>query len=124
MELKDLIWFVITFLVVYLFYFFLQIFRRKELNRNKVPVELVYLLKKYHLNLKVINYRSIMQKIALVSAFDIAFTATFVMKFVKNIYLAVLIGALLLIPLILITFNFIGIYYVRKGMVINGNKKN
>ena len=124
MELKDLIWFIGTFVIVYLFYFFLQIFKKKEFNKDKVPVELLYLMKKYRLDMSLIKYQSIMQMIAVVSAFDIAFAATFVMRFIKNLYLAVLVGAALLIPLILITFNFIGMYYKKKGMVKNGNQKN
>ena len=124
MELKDLFWFIGTFVIVYLIYFFLQVFKKKELNKNKVPVELVYLMKKYNLDMSSIKYQNIMQAIALVSAFDIAFAATFVMQFIKNIYLAVFVGAAVLIPLILITFNFIGVYYTKKGKIKDGNKKN
>ena len=71
-----------------------------------------------------INYKSIMNKIALVSAFDIAFIGTFVMHFIDNIYLAIIMGAVLFIPLIIITYSFIGNYYVKKGLIKNGNKKN
>ncbi len=124
MKLIDLYWFLGTFIVVYLFYFFFQILRKKKLDKNKIPVELMFLIKKYHLDMDKINYRSIMNKIALVSAFDIAFIAVFVMRFIKNIYLSILIGGVLFIPLILITYSFIGIYYKKKGLIKNGNQKN
>lgn len=65
-----------------------------------------------------------MNIIGLVSAFDIAFISTFVFAFIKNIYIAVLVGMIMFIPLIFITFNFIGKFYVKKGLVRNGNKKN
>ena len=120
----DLIWFLGTFLVVYLFYFFFQILRHKKINKKKVPVELLYLIKKYNLDINKIKYTSIMQRIALVSAFDIAFIATFVMRFIKNIYLAIILGGVLFIPLIMITYGFIGRYYKKKGLIKNGNKKN
>lgn len=123
MKLENLIWFIGSFIAVYLFYFFYQIFK-KEYNNLKVPIELVYLIKKYNLDMSKIKYRRIMNKIGLISAFDIAFTSTFILAFIKNIYLAILIGAVMLIPLILITFNYIGKYYVKKGCVLNGNKKN
>ena len=100
--ISDLIWFLGTFLVVYLFYFFFQILRHKKINKKKVPVELLYLI----------------------SAFDIAFIATFVMRFIKNIYLAIILGGVLFIPLIMITYGFIGRYYKKKGLIKNGNKKN
>ncbi len=117
MDITDLYWFLGTFLVVYLFYYFYQIFRKKTYNPKKVPVELVFLIKKYKLDMDNINYQSIMKKIGLASAFNIAFTATFVFAFIKNIYLAILIGAVMLVPLIFITFNFIGIYYRKKGLI-------
>ena len=124
MELSDLYWFLGTFLVVYLFYFFYQVLRKKEYDPNKVPVELVFLIKKYRLDMSKIPYRGIMNRIGLVSAFDIAFTSTFMFRFVKNVYLAILIGAIMLVPLIMITFNFIGKYYEKKGLILDGNKKN
>lgn len=124
MNLSDLWWFIGTFLLVYGLYFFFQIFRHKEYDKEKVPVELVFLIKKYRLDMKKIKYQGIMNMIGLVSAFNIAFTSTFVLAFIENIYIAILIGAVMLIPLILITFNFIGIFYKKKGCVLNGNKKN
>ena len=115
----DLIWFLGTFIVVYLFYFFFQILRHKKINKQKVPIELLYLIKKYKLDIDKIKYTSIMNKIAIVSAFDIAFIATFVMKYIKNIYLAIIIGGVLFIPLIMITYTFIGNYYKNKGLIKN-----
>ena len=62
------------------------------MDKKRVPVELLLLIKKYKLDIDKINYRSIMNKIALVSAFDIAFIAVFVMKFIENVYLSIIIG--------------------------------
>ena len=58
-----------------------------------------------------------MNKIALVSSFDIAFIAMFVIHFVNNTYLAILLGGVLFIPIIMITYSFIGFYYKKKGLV-------
>ena len=124
MNLSDLWWFLGSFCVVYIFYYFFQVFKHKKYNPNKVPVELVFLIKKYKLDMSKIKYQKIMNFIGLISAFDIAFVSTFIFAFVKNLYLSILIGAIMLIPIILITFNFIGTYYVKKGCVLNGNKKN
>ena len=124
MNLNDLWWFLGSFFIVYIFYYFFQVFKQKKYNPNKVPVELVFLIRKYRLDMSNIKYQNIMNIIGLVSAFDIAFVSTFVFSFVKNLYLAILIGAIMLIPIIFITFNFIGTFYVKKGCVLNGNKKN
>lgn len=101
-----------------------MVLRHRKFNPKKVPVELNYLIKKYHLDMRQIKYRSILNIIGIVSAFDISFTSTFIFMFVKNIYLKIIVGLLMLIPLILITFNYIGYYYKKKGMIIDGNKKN
>ena len=122
MGLNDLYWFLGAYLVIDLFYLVFSVLKRKKLNPDKIPVELRLLMNKYHLDMSKISYRGIMNRIALVSSFDIAFTSTFVFRFIKNRYLALVIGASMLVPLILITFSFIGKYYVKKGCVVNGNK--
>ena len=125
MKLYDLYWFIGTFLVVYLFYLFHYIVgKKKKYDPNKVPLELVFLINKYRLDMKNINYKKIMNTIGIVCAFDIAFTSTFMFCFVKNIYLAIFIGALMLIPLIIISFGFIGKFYGKKKKKENGNKKD
>lgn len=124
MNTNDLFWFLGTFVIIYLFYLIFNVLGKKEYNSKHVPVELKYLIKKFKLDMSKIKYQNIMHKIALVSAFDIAFTATFVFKFIKNIFLRFLIGVFMLVPLIIITFNIIGKYYQKKGMIKNVNKKN
>lgn len=124
MNLEDLWWFLGIFLVIYIFYLIFGVLKRKKFNVDKIPVELRFLIKKYHLDMSKINYRSIMNMIGLASSFVISFTATFIFKYIKNELLMILIGGLMIIPLIFITFNFIGLYYRKKGYVTNGNKKN
>lgn len=98
--------------------------KKKKYDPNKVPQELVFLIRKYQLDMTKINYKEILNIIGLVSAFDIAFTATFIFHFIDNVYLCIIVGAIMLIPLIVITYGFIGSYYKKKGMSRNGNKKN
>lgn len=124
MNLEDLWWFLGIFLVIYIFYLIFGVLKRKKFNVDKIPVELRFLIKKYHLDMSKINYRSIMNMIGLASSFVISFTATFIFKYIENELLMILIGGLMIIPLIFITFNFIGLYYRKKGCVTNGNKKN
>lgn len=124
MNLEDLWWFLGIFLVIYIFYLIFGVLKKKKFNVDKIPVELRFLIKRYHLDMSKINYRSIMNMIGLASSFVISFTATFIFKYIKNELLMILIGGLMIIPLIFITFNFIGLYYRKKGCVTNGNKKN
>ena len=124
MKLIDLFWFIGTFIFIYLIYLFSYVIGSKKLNKDKIPLELMFLVRKYRLDLKKINYKKTMNFIGLICAFDISFTATFMFYYVKNLYLSILIGAIMLIPLIIITFNLIGKYYEKRGMIINGNEKN
>ena len=125
MKLSDLYWFIGTFVIIYLFYFFTYIVsKKKKYNKDKVPIELGYLIRKYRLDMSKINFKKIMNQIGIVSAFDIAFTATFMFIFVKNIYLSIILGAVMIVPLIIISFNILGNIYKKKGKVKNGNKKD
>ena len=125
MKIYDLYWFIGTFLVVYLFYLFHYVIgKKKKYNPDKVPQELLYLIRKYKLDMKEINYKKVMNQIGLICAFDIAFTSTFMFMFVKKIYFSILIGAVMLVPLIIITFDLLGRYYLKKGRKENGNKKD
>ena len=125
MKLIDLYWFLGTFIIIYLFYLFTYVIgKKKKYNKDKVPIELVYLIRKYRLDINKVNYKKLMNQIGLVSAFDIAFTATFMFMFVKNIYLSIILGAVMIIPLIIISFNILGSIYKKKGLVKNGNKKD
>ena len=125
MKLINLYWFIGTFVIIYLIYLIYYVFpKNKKYDEDKVPIELGYLIKKYRLDMKKINFRKIMNQIGIISAFDIAFSATFISIFIDNIYLSVIFGALLIIPLIIITFNILGNIYVKKGLIIDGNKKN
>ena len=124
MDKSILFWFLGTFIIIYIFYLIFYVIKRKKYDENKVPTELVYLIRKFHLDMKRINYRKLMNQIGIASAFDIAFTGTFIFIYIKNVFLSILLGTVMLVPLIIITFNFIGNYYKKKGLVTNGNKKN
>ena len=125
MKLSDLYWFIITFMIVYLYYLLRYIIgKKKKYDVNRVPQELLYLIYKYRLDMSKIKYKKIMNQIGIVCAFDMAFTSTFIFKFIKNIYVGMLIGAVVLFLLIYITFGYIGKYYKKKGLIKNGNIKD
>ena len=125
MKIYDLYWFLGIFGIIYLFYLIRHIIgKNKKYNPDRVPQELAYLIRKYRLDMKKIKYRVIMNQIGLASAFDVAFVATFMFCFIKNTVISILVGGIMFIPLIIITFGYIGKHYEKKGMVINGYKKN
>lgn len=121
-DVSDLISFIVIFILVYVLYFFVITGSKKKKNRDKYPIELLIIIEMYRLDIKKINYKSIMNKISLAIAFEFSFTSIFIFKFINSNLLCILVGILMLIPLTVIFFRLIGKSYVRKGCVIDGNK--
>lgn len=132
--MEETILFLMTFVFVYIIYFLVVI--RKELKKEyfknnpnkkkknkkkkddyaegKIPVEVQYLLSRYSLNLDKISYRGLLYSIAFVSALDISIAVT-VVSFVSGIVWQLLVGFLVIMPLILISFHIVGTIYKKKG---------
>lgn len=112
---NNIILFVVTYLVVYLLYYIFSI-RKARKNKNKLPVEVQYLIIKYKIDIDKITYKSLMRFIALIGSFDIALIVTVVLN-LDGYILPFIVGFILAIPLIFISFKIIGAYYKRKGMI-------
>ena len=119
--MKDVLIAILSFVVIFVLIFVYQMFFvvRKATNNGfkKIPIEINYILYKFHLDLKKINLFDLLKKNALIEAFDIAFVYAFVSYFIDNIYLRLLFSLLLLIPVIIISYNILGNIYVKKGLV-------
>lgn len=144
-----MVWFILTTVVVYLFYYIwiirkydkngkLKVRKTKgklfsknnkseiEYQEPKIPAEIQILIVKYRLDMSKINYRGLLKLVGFVCALDIAFITTMV-SFVKsdNPYILLGVGALLIIPTILISFALLGKLFKKKGLILNDktNKK-
>lgn len=137
-----MVWFILTVIVVYLFYYIWiirkydkngklkvrktkgKLFGKKnaeiEYEEPKIPAEIQILIVKYRLDMSKINYRGLLKLVGFVCAIDIAFITTMV-SFVKsdNPYILLGVGALLVIPTILISFALLGKLFKKKGLVLN-----
>ncbi len=113
---------IILFLMTYLFVFFIyQIFiirKAKRKNSKKRPMEVNYLINKYHVDIKRINYKKLLLIISLVSSLDISILVTIILIF-DSYFIKIVVALLLVIPIIVISYHFIGSYYKKKGMVID-----
>lgn len=142
-----MVWFIITALVVYLFYYVwlirkydkygkLKVRKKRRLfgknkksdieyQEPKIPSEIQILIIKYHLDMSKINYRGLLKLVGFVCAIDIAFVTT-VVSFVKtdNPYILLGVGALLVIPTILISYTLLGTLFKKKGLVLNDKTTN
>lgn len=113
---------IILFLMTYLFVFFIyQIFiirKAKRKNSKKRPMEVNYLINKYHIDIKRIDYKKLLLIISLVSSLDISILVTIILIF-DSYFIKIVVALLLVIPIIVISYHFIGRYYKKKGMVID-----
>jgi len=112
--LEEFVLFLLCFFLVLLVY---EIFivRKAKKNKEKRPIEVKYLITRYHLNMKKVDYVQLLQIVALVSSFDISFIVSVVL--ILDSYLWQILAVLILVlPVILVSYHFVGIGYRKKGM--------
>ena len=117
--LEEVVLFFMCFIFVLIIY---EIFIVSKAKKNedkdikKYPIEVKYLIAKYKLDIKKVNYKQLLQIVALVSSFDISVIVSLVMIF--DSYLFQLLGALIIVvPVILVSYHFVGLFYKKKGMI-------
>lgn len=131
--MKLIIYFIVTFVISFLISYITVIRKltrtkknkkRKKLRKDaKLPVEVIYLIKRYKLDLERINIKKLLYLVYLVASIDIGVIIV-VISPIKNIFLQILVGFIVSIPLILVTYNSIGNYYIKKGLTKNGNENS
>lgn len=123
---SDIIIFVIVFLLVFVIYNFAVINKeKKRLEKMKkknqrvdeaaYPAEVMYLVKRYQLDLKKANYFSLLREISLVCSFDLSLIAYLATQVNGTIW-QILIAAILCIPVIYISFMLYGKRLQKKGL--------
>ena len=108
-----LLGFIISFLIVYLFYLFTVILQTKRYDKFKKSNQVMYFVKKYKIDVNKLNMKKFTNILGLTNSLiiSIAFTATYL---VDNLILQLLIGLIILIPLIFIFYSIIGNYLKRE----------
>ncbi len=120
--MEELLLFFLTFLFVLCIYEFIIVKRakkkdkKKSKKKNKEPIEVTYLVKKYKLDLDKISYNQLLQIIALTSSFDIALVVNTILFF-DNTIIGILVGFVVTIVVILISYHFVYLFYKKKGMI-------
>ena len=110
--MKDLIFSLVIFVIIYLIYLITVIRKKKNLDKLMEGMEVTYLKKRYKLSLKKVNKKKIANVVALTNSFIVSITI-FLVSFIENNILKLLVGFIILIPGIIITYHFIGIYLKR-----------
>lgn len=110
--------FLVTFIIVYLGNYFFNIRKAKKLNLDKCPRDVLYFIQVYKININKVNYRNLLKRIGAINALIIAITYS-VVTLLDRILLVLLTAPLIIIPLIIISYKLLGIYYKKKGFVNN-----
>ena len=110
--------FFMSFMLIYFVYQLFIVRKAKRKNAKKKPIEVVYLVNKYKLDLDKINYKLLLQCISIVSSLDISLLLS-VVCLVDNYFYRIILIIVLIIPIILFSYHIVGVYYVRKGLTKN-----
>jgi len=118
--MKYLIEFLIVFIFTYLFYLLFVILKKKnkKFNSKKVKVEEGFLILKYNIDLKKVNYRKFLLFIYLCNSIIFGITLVVIQIF-DDLLIQLLFAPIVLFPLILFTYSMIGKYLKKKGFVKN-----
>ena len=111
--MEYLITFIFCFVIVYLVYSTVVIFRKKGFEKFKTSKQLKFFEIAYKIDFKKINLKSFAQALALTNAFIIAFTCT-VIEIFDSLIFKMLVGFVILVPLMLLMYKLLGTIYKKK----------
>lgn len=111
--MEELIFYFITFITVYLLYLFFVILKGKKSEQFKNSTEMQFLRKKYKVDIEAIGMTKLAHISAIANAFIIANTVS-IIGFIDNVVLKMVTGFVILLPMIIIIYHFIGKYYQTK----------
>ena len=129
--MEELILFFLTFLLLFVIY---QIFligplkeekiekRKNKKKSDKELLEIKYLKSKYDLDFNKIKRNQLLQICAITSSLDMAIAVT-VVAFIKSFLWEIVVGFVVVVSLIYISYYLIYLFYKKKGMVKNGKHK-
>lgn len=99
----------------------------KEVSDIDIPTEVEILINRYHVDLSKINYKKLLKIVGLTCSIDIGLVVSIIFNLpLDNTIISILIGGLLSIPVILISYSILGKILKKKGLVKNekNNKRN
>lgn len=105
---------IIIYIAIFLLNYLLFVRKNKKLNKEEMPLELIYLSSIYAIDPKKINFRRFQYTYCFINAFIITATYLIVTYLVKLMLLKVIIGIVVLILLIVISYGILGRYYYYK----------
>lgn len=120
--MRELVLFLMCFVFMLIIYEIFVVHKakkgRKNKKKNTEPIEVKYLITRYGLDMKKVNYNQLLQIVALISSFDIAIVVSVVLLF-DGYIVQLLVALVAAFVAILLSYHLIGVFYRKKGMIKN-----
>ncbi len=86
----------------------------------KFPTEVEILMVRYRVDLSKINYKKVLKIVGWMCSIDVGLILG-ILSYIpmENVYVLILIGGILMIPIILISYAIVGNYLKKKGLTKN-----
>ena len=93
-----------------------------KIDKRKMPSEVKFFVERYKIDLDKLNYRYFLQLIGLTVAFDLSIVVA-VMDFISVLWIKCLVGFIVMLVVVLLSFRLLGNYFKKKGLVKNDKNK-
>lgn len=113
-QAKIVLEFLGVFLVVYFGTYLFSFKKIKKFNRNKMAVNIKYLVIKYNIDVVKLGYKRVFKNLMLCDSFIIATIYT-ITKIVDNVYIRLLVAFILIFPLFAGVYHLIAMYYKKES---------
>lgn len=111
--LYQFLWFAVFFVVIFIVYFFLLRHKLKK-GKEKSIGEVSYLIRRFQLDVRKLDYWKLIIPISLINAFIISFVSTAIMLFPVDMIWQLAIGFVLLFCLIYALYEIYGRHLQKK----------
>lgn len=113
-QAKIVLEFLLVFLIVYFGTYLFSFKKIKKFNRNKMPINIKYLVIRYNIDVVRLGYKRVFKALILCDSFIIA-TIYIITKVVDNVYIRLLIAFILIFPLFVGVYHFVAMYYKKES---------
>lgn len=109
----NFLWFVIVFVIMFFIYFFLL---RRKMKKKKLQRigEFAYLVNRFKLDTKKIDYKSLSIGVSFINSFIMAFVSTFIMLLPINMAWRLIVAFVMLMGLIYALYEIYGRHLSKK----------
>ena len=110
--------FIVTFVLVLLYYKFIETKKIKRYTKNNLPSDLKLLVFTQKVDVKKISYKKLMTIVAITNAFDIS-VIVLITNITDNIFLKMVIAISMTFIMLFISYRIIGYILKVKGLTKN-----